>query len=40
MARSIATVQVEERRRWLEQIRAKGQHSSDAPVAPVEAPCG
>ena len=37
---SIATVQVEERRRWLEQIRAKGQHNSDAPAAPVEAPCG
>ena len=40
MARSIATIQVDERRRWLEQIRAKGQHNSDAPAAPVEAPCG
>lgn len=26
MARSIATIQVEERRRWLEQVRARAQH--------------
>jgi hypothetical protein len=29
MARSIATVQVEERRRWVEQIRASGPQATE-----------